>query len=189
MSAIPAFEIGVWNAWIFMLLFVLHPLVTALFQKHAWKKLRSPANPLNTSFQIKVRSFSEIIRVPAIIYSIFLPLRIGTSWFYIGLSMYLVGAGLFLILWINWATTEPDQPITRGIYRYSRHPMYITGILTLIGTSLASASWVFLLFTIFMAASWILLSPSEERDCIQKYGDTYRKYMNKTPRWIGLPKS
>jgi protein-S-isoprenylcysteine O-methyltransferase Ste14 len=30
---------------------------------------------------------------------------------------------------------------------------------------------------------------AEERWCLEKYGDAYREYMNRTPRWIGLPKS
>jgi len=29
----------------------------------------------------------------------------------------------------------------------------------------------------------------EERYCLEKYGDAYRKYMKRTPRWLGLPKS
>jgi len=30
---------------------------------------------------------------------------------------------------------------------------------------------------------------AEERFCLEKYGDAYREYMNRTPRWIGFPKS
>jgi protein-S-isoprenylcysteine O-methyltransferase Ste14 len=30
---------------------------------------------------------------------------------------------------------------------------------------------------------------AEEPFLIEKYGDTYREYMNRTPRWIGIPKS
>jgi protein-S-isoprenylcysteine O-methyltransferase Ste14 len=29
----------------------------------------------------------------------------------------------------------------------------------------------------------------EERGCLEKYGEAYRQYMNRTPRWIGLPRS
>jgi protein-S-isoprenylcysteine O-methyltransferase Ste14 len=30
---------------------------------------------------------------------------------------------------------------------------------------------------------------SEERFCLKEYGDAYREYMNRTPRWIGITKS
>jgi len=40
---------------------------------------------------------------------------------------------------------------------------------------------------------WIIVSDRgvivEERFCLEKYGDAYREYMNRTPRWIGIPKS
>jgi protein-S-isoprenylcysteine O-methyltransferase Ste14 len=29
----------------------------------------------------------------------------------------------------------------------------------------------------------------EEEVCLNKFGDAYRDYMHKTPRWLGLPKS
>jgi protein-S-isoprenylcysteine O-methyltransferase Ste14 len=30
---------------------------------------------------------------------------------------------------------------------------------------------------------------AEERYCLYRYGDSYRQYKNKTPRWIGIPKA
>jgi len=35
----------------------------------------------------------------------------------------------------------------------------------------------------------LIYAGSEERMCLEKYGDVYREYMEKTPRWLGLPKS
>jgi protein-S-isoprenylcysteine O-methyltransferase Ste14 len=29
----------------------------------------------------------------------------------------------------------------------------------------------------------------EERFCLRQYGEAYREYMNRTPRWIGIAKS
>jgi hypothetical protein len=30
---------------------------------------------------------------------------------------------------------------------------------------------------------------AQERSCLEMYGDAYREYMDRTPRWIGMPKS
>jgi protein-S-isoprenylcysteine O-methyltransferase Ste14 len=90
---------------------------------------------------------------------------------------------------INFLTTLLNLPVTKGIYRYSRHPGYISMFLVLIGIGIATASWVILLVTII---SIILANPSassEERYCKEKYGDIYKEYLNRTPRWIGVPKS
>jgi len=34
-----------------------------------------------------------------------------------------------------------------------------------------------------------ILAAPEERFCLEKYGDAYRNYLNRTPRWLGIPKS
>ncbi len=91
---------------------------------------------------------------------------------------------------VSFVTTPiGEKPITTGLYRYSRHPMYITQLVMFIGVGIASASWLFLLLTIVYTALGFIYAGSEERVCLEKYGDAYREYMEGTPRWIGLPKS
>jgi protein-S-isoprenylcysteine O-methyltransferase Ste14 len=34
-----------------------------------------------------------------------------------------------------------------------------------------------------------IIAGVEERYCKEKYGDSYKEYLNKVPRWIGIPKS
>jgi len=89
----------------------------------------------------------------------------------------------------NFVTTPLDKPVIKGIYRYSRHPMYLTMFLMLLGAGIASASWIFLLFSVVDIIMPHLFVEVEERYCLDKYGDAYRGYMNRTPRWIGMPKS
>jgi protein-S-isoprenylcysteine O-methyltransferase Ste14 len=133
--------------------------------------------------------FYHIIYFLGFIYSVFLPLKLGTIWFYIGLPISLTGLIIYTGIIVNWVTTSTDVPITKGIYRYSRHPLYLTPFIIFIGVGIASASWIFLLGAIML----IILPPSfvlpEERFLVQKYGDSYLNYMNRTPRWIGIPKS
>jgi len=90
---------------------------------------------------------------------------------------------------INFARTPMNQPVTRGAYRYSRHPLYVAHVLIYLSVGLASASWVFLLLTVLLAVVVSLSVADEEHYCLGKYGNAYREYMNRTPRWIGLPKS
>ena len=189
MSLIPAFEIGLWNAWILMLYMLVHAFLLSLVFKDALKKTGSSGDIPNTNIEKRINTFRTAILVLAFIYSVFLPLKLGTTWFYIGLPICLLGLILYTIIMVNWVTTPPDEPITKGIYRYSRHPMYLTPFLVFIGVGIASASWIFLLCSI----AFIILPPffvkPEERFLFEKYGDSYREYMNKTPRWVGIPKS
>jgi protein-S-isoprenylcysteine O-methyltransferase Ste14 len=132
---------------------------------------------------------SKAIYIPALIYSIFLPLRLGTMWFYVGLAVTIIGLITQSIVVMNWISTPPDEPVIRGLYRYSRHPMYITGFIFYLGISIASASWVFLLFSLVFTVVSFAIASAEEKSCLEQYGNTYREYMNRTPRWIGIPKS
>jgi len=186
MSLIPVFEIGLWNAWIF----ILYDLLTIPFFLRIAKSkgASTPESDLSRIEKIVLNS-SKVIYIPAAIYSIFLPLKLGTMWFYIGLPITLLGLITGTIVLVNWATTPPGVPITRGLYRYSRHPMYVTSFMFLLGVSVASASWVFLLYAIVVAVISFVFAKAEERGCLEQYGDAYREYMSRTPRYIGVPKS
>ena len=187
MSFIPAFEIGLWNAWIFMLYHFLPMPLLMLIHKGAAKK-GQPVPPSET--EKKLYPVIWIVWALAFIYSIFLPLKLGTVWFYIGLPISMVGLITFTMGIVTFATTPIDvEPLTRGLYRYSRHPMYVTQLVMFIGVGIASASWVFLLFSIVYTILSFVSAIPEERSCLEKYGDAYREYMNRTPRWIGIPKS
>jgi protein-S-isoprenylcysteine O-methyltransferase Ste14 len=189
MSIIPVFELGLWNAWIFMLLVLLPLPLVILFHKSVFKKSDSIPASFYTRTEYKILIFSKIIMFSVFIYSIFLPLQLGTIWFYIGLSIYLLGLILQTIAWVNVATSPVDKPITKGLYRYSRHPMYVNLPLIFIGTSIASASWLFLLLSIILIITHLYNGIAEERVCLKAYGNAYSEYMNRTPRWMGIPKS
>jgi len=91
--------------------------------------------------------------------------------------------------WQNLATTSVDKPVNKGVYRISRNPMYIGDFLTTISVAIACLSWIFLLVTIFSVIANYIAIISEERECLVKYGEDYREYMDRIPRWIGKPKS
>ena len=189
MSLVPAFEIGIWNAWIFMSSFLLQWLAVILAGKNVAERSGHPADMKKSKTEKKAGIIGNTIWFLATVYSIFLPLQLGTPWFYIGLAIFLIGLGVLTTATINFATAPFDKPITQGIYRYSRHPMYVAMFLIYLGVSIASASWVFSLLgiaNIFWMRTEVLV---EERYCLERYSDAYREYMNKTPRWIGIPKS
>ena len=138
-----------------------------------------------------VASLSKVIYFPAVIYSVFLPLQLGTIWFYVGLPITLLGLVGSMAVLVSWAITPAAEPVTRGFYRYSRHPMYVTMVLLLLGVSIASVSLVFLLFAIITAVGVTrpYFVKIEEAQCLGHYGASYREYMERTPRWLGIPKS
>ena len=191
MSAVPEFEIGVWNAWILMLYLPLHPLIFIVVDRMIgvgaiMKKLGNV--PYDKTGE-RVLTSSMILFLLAFIYSIFLPLKLGSTWFYTGIAVYALALAMFILAIANIATTPHGQPFTRGLYRYSRHPMTFWANIMHLGISIATASWVLILFSIVYAVLWHVVVITEERVCLEKYGDAYREYLNSTPRWIGIPRS
>ena len=132
---------------------------------------------------------SMVVMLLLIAYSVFLPLKLGTVWFYAGLATYLVGLVLYLTAVVNIATTPLGQPWTKGIYRYSRHPMTFSTLTAWTGASIASGSWILLLLSVVVIVLQKAEATAEERGCLETYGDEYQEYLNRTPRWIGMPKS
>ena len=192
MSLIPAFEIGVWNAWIFTVLSFLSLIPSQLMNKEAIKKFNEGWASEKWSKAARRSALStHIVILPLIfIYSIFLPLKIGTIGFYVGLFVCVAGLAISYMAPINIAKTQIiNEPVTKGVYRISRHPIYLGGFLLYLGIGIACASWLFILFALAWIILWLIAVPSEENDLVEKYGDAYRKYMNRTPRWIGIPKS
>ena len=187
MSLVPVFEIGLWNAWIFM----SYPLLVTIFII----KIKRGKDPGKVEIDAlskngrRIFNFSFIILFTAILYSVFLPLKLDTIWFYTGLPIAIIGFVSFTIVIVSFTATPWDKPVTKGLYRYSMHPMYITTAISLLGVGIASASWFFLLLSVAFIVLSIFRAANEERFCLEKYGEEYRDYMNKTPRWIGIPKS
>jgi protein-S-isoprenylcysteine O-methyltransferase Ste14 len=192
MSLVPAFDIGIWNAWILILFTLLTYVPGQLINKEALKKVDEGwASGQWSRTERLLAKLTHVVIIPlVIIYSVFLPLKLGTVWLYVGIPIYFIGWIMNLVAGINIATIPFDkEPITRGVYRFSRHPAYFGGFLFYLGIGIACASWVFLLLAVAWIVLWQIAVPGEERSLLKKYGDAYRKYMNRTPRWIGIPKS
>ena len=148
MNLVPAFEIGLCNAWIP----VFYPLLVFGFGLLANRKILQRGFPDYNKTEKRLYRVITAIYYLAIVYTIFLPLKLGTLWFYAGLPIILLGEAIITIAMVNFGTTPIDKPVTKGIYRYSRHPLYLAQYLIFVGVGIASASWVFLSFSILFTS-------------------------------------
>jgi len=190
MSLVPAFKIGVWNAWIFMIWPWVDMLAVRLVGVDVYRRASGLPSEMKTSHRYRVVSYASMaVDTVAVAYSIFLPLKLGTGWFWSGFAVFLIGLVVLTAATLNFATTPLNVPITKGIYHYSRHPMYLASLLIYFSVGIASASWVFLLFFVVQSVFIRIAAVGEERYCLEKYGIVYGEYIDRTPRWLGLPKS
>jgi protein-S-isoprenylcysteine O-methyltransferase Ste14 len=73
-------------------------------------------------------------------YSVFLPLKLDAAWFYAGFFVYLLGMIFVIVAEHNFVTTPVDRPVTKGVYRISRNPIWLGFFLVFIRTGIACAS-------------------------------------------------
>jgi len=119
-----------------------------------------------------------------IIIGVLVPFRFGTAYFMTGIIIYAIAFILFLWSFGSYGTADHDRLITKGIYRYSRNPMYTVFTLALIGVTVASTSlW---LFTILIPYVWTMhkVILSEEAHCEKTYGADFIEYRQQVPRYF-----
>jgi protein-S-isoprenylcysteine O-methyltransferase Ste14 len=187
LSLIPAFELGLWNAWILVI-----PMLIVLISDNRATASREAGKSGDFQLTRKEKIIMNAVFLPMIVsfvYAFFLPLQLGTIWLYSGLIICLFALVFTIVAFFNFATSPEDRVITTGLYRFTRNPTYFGMILMQIGLGIACTSWLYLLLTLVLMIMFNAVLPSEERYCLYRFGDDYQKYKNSTPRWIGIPKS
>ena len=184
MSLIPAFELGVWNAWIFLI-----PMLINFFLDAKATIARESGDFQLTKKEKRILNAIPLTIVVSFVYTVFLPLQLDTTWLYGGLIIYLFGIILTAVAVLNFASAPKNRPVTKGPYRVTRNPVYVGMLLMQSGIVVTCTSWLYLLLTVVLLILLNAILSAEERYCLETYGDTYRQYMSRTPRWIGIPKS
>ena len=190
MSLRPAFEIGLWNAWILKLLGILAvPVTGSLINREAMEKFgATPSVPHSRIEEISERLIT-LLALPFVVYSVFLPIELGTLWFYVGIPICLLALVIGSASVVSFTSTPLDKLVTKGTYQISRNPVCLAGFLLDLGIGMACASWIYLLYAMVNLILMHVSLGAEERFLLETYGDAYREYMNRTPKWRGILKS
>jgi len=187
LSLIPAFELGLLNAWILTI-----PIIIISFSDMGATASRESGKEGDFKLTKKENRTANAIFIPMVIswiYTVFLPLQLDSMWLYSGFTIFLFGVVFTITAIINFATSPKNEVITKGLYRFTRNPAYIGLILMHTGLGITCASWLYLLLTLVFLIMLKTVLPSEERYLLHRYEDEYLNYKNRTPRWIGIPKS
>lgn len=116
-----------------------------------------------------------------------LPSPTWTRWVGVGLGLLTVPATywVFRSLGPNVSETvlskERHELVTHGAYRWIRHPLYATGVALILALGLMAANWFILaLGLVALASIRLAVIPLEERQLLEKFGDRYRQYVQRT---------
>lgn len=118
---------------------------------------------------------------------------ISAPWNLIGVLLLAVGIVLNLMADKSFKERETSvkpleesaRLVTTGVFRLSRHPMYLGFVLILLGAAVLSGSMtpflVVLVFLVFMDTVFIRF---EEKKLAQTFGDAWLDYTHLVRRWI-----
>lgn len=112
-----------------------------------------------------------------------------------GAVLFLVGLGLQIATTLilgkgiiglpHFKTTSKDLLVTEGPFALSRHPTYLAHTLIFLGAFLLTGYWVVGLVALldFLVVQLVII-PLEERELLERFGQTYKAYREKTPRFL-----
>jgi protein-S-isoprenylcysteine O-methyltransferase Ste14 len=116
----------------------------------------------------------------------FSPLQI-ISWTLLILSLYLAVAGFILLKRIGKPDANFENTsvlVKTGLYKYIRHPLYLSLLLVGTGVMMKDPDLLQLLFgAINLIAIW-LTARIEEKEMIARFGDEYKQYMKETKMFV-----
>jgi protein-S-isoprenylcysteine O-methyltransferase Ste14 len=108
-----------------------------------------------------------------------------------------VGGAVFAVVLVVWmftslgnnitdtvVTRQKHELVTYGPYRWIRHPLYSFGSLFFFCLSLIAANGFMAILTVLGFALLAARTPLEESKLVERFGEEYRTYMQRTGRFI-----
>ncbi len=113
----------------------------------------------------------------------------------IALGIILIIAGESLRLWATYTlgrsftyfvvTSRLQKLITKGPYRFVRHPGYSGGLLIILGFGIVTGSlFIAILYTAFLSLAYVYRISVEEKALVNRFGSKYKEYSKSTARII-----
>ena len=118
------------------------------------------------------------------------PLPVWMRW--LGVGVCVMGGGL--LAWTlgrlgknltdTVVTRREHTLVTRGPYRFVRHPFYDAAALFVLGIALLAANWFFPLVGAAVIALLVLRTRTEEANLLARFGAPYQAYLDRTGRFL-----
>ena len=74
--------------------------------------------------------------------------------------------------------------VKSGVFRYTRHPMYLGSLLFYLGLALSTASLLSCVLLVGIFLFYDYIADYEERLLLEKFGEAYQRYRDRTGKWL-----
>jgi len=109
------------------------------------------------------------------------------SWLLLIASVVMVSSGFYMLRMFGKPKDVIDDTtvlVTRGIYKYIRHPLYSSLLLLGWGVFLKDVSLVSLALVLVASGFLVCMAKVEEKENIKKFGEEYSSYIKATKMFI-----
>ncbi len=169
-------------------------IITRLRSSYSISRLGTPRTFLGLLFYVFTLLLTPVyIIVPSWLTWAALPLPTAIRWFGVAVGT----AAALLLFWVhrtlgeNFAAPGVIQArqtlIMSGPYQWIRHPMYTTFFIISLTFALITANGFIALLCLLFGISLPSIAQTDEQTLLEKFGDEYRAYMQRTgrflPRW------
>ena len=106
-------------------------------------------------------------------------------------AVFLIAFGVYLVKESHaavFAKTVEPKFVDSGVYSIVRHPMYLGGLMILLG-------FLFLKFSLIAFVIWVVyfvlcdwMASYEEKDLLRVLGKEYADYQSRVPKWLVFSK-
>lgn len=127
----------------------------------------------------------ELGREPENLYTLSVINIIGLALFVVGMTIAFVAVFTLRRFYSSTLVIREDhQLITRGVYRFARHPIYLGVITAIVGIPVFVASLDGLLIMFLLVPIILYRIRMEERLLTEEFGDAYRAYQETTSKLL-----
>lgn len=110
--------------------------------------------------------------------------------YFLGVPLIIMGFGLaiFYTFYLGWENAHGKRVElkTKGIYQWSRNPIYVLSIVGMLGVGIVTNS-LFVDFILVLWALMYLIAPFCEEPWLEKqYGSAFTQYKSRVPRFISF---
>lgn len=176
-------KIGWLNGWIVIVLLGLTDgFLFGVFPKEVVRRLwdRSGWSPKQRAFTI----LGKLAALVCLALLTFTPLKVGSTACLAGVILILLGLFGIIKALVDFRNTPLGEPVTRGLYRISRHPQVVMSSLVILGGCIAVGSWVAVAFWALARVLEHFGILAEEEVCLKQYGEAYQAYLKRVPRYF-----
>lgn len=182
MNLVLTFQPGIMNAWILCIPFLVPAFIIGTVKKDVTRRMSDMSG-----YSARERFFTiaaSLAPYPFMAGTVWIPFTSLKPFIYAGSVLYAIGMAAFYASIYSFAVTPPDKPLTAGVYRFSRNPMYVSASMVFSSICMMTANPVLIPYLVVLLVLQHFMILAEERICSKKFGPEFHEYIRKVPRYL-----